>query len=328
MFVLGVAVFILSSRNTGTTAGTPALNLIAEEEVADPLDTLSGADIALNVALMSGIDEASAVVHNIDAESVKKSVVHSGAQSIAKPTILRTDLKSKNDIVTHTAKDGDTVESIAIAYGVSSNSVRWSNDNLSNYDLDVGDKVVVPPVDGIVYKVADGDTPKSLASRYRSDEKRIIAFNDAEIDGLTEGENIVIPDGEIVPVYRAPASTATVASYSYNAAYGGNLYAPGNCTWHTANRRAAIGKPLPSNLGNAATWYPRAAAAGMAVGRTPQKHAAVQTGWTGWGHVGFVEEVYEDGSMLMSEMNYNWVLYATRSKVVPAEVANTYWYIY
>ena len=295
---------------------------MAEEEITDPLDTLSGADIALNVALMSGLTEASSVVHNVDAESIKKSVVPSGSQSISKPQILNTELKSKKDIQDYTVAEGDTLESIAIAFGVNSRSISWSNDSVTNSSLDAGDVLVIPPVDGIVYTVKNGDTPADLAGTYRSNEARIVAFNDAEINGLVEGERIVIPDGEVV----AAANNSFV--FNFTAAYGGNLYAPGNCTWHTANRRAAVGRPLPNNLGNAATWVSRASAAGLATGNIPMKHAAVQTSSSGWGHVGFVEEVYPDGSVLMSEMNYNWNLYALRERVVTAAEASRYRYVY
>lgn len=321
-FVLGLAVFIVSARSSGGQTQTPVLNLVADKKISNPLDTLSGADIALSVALMSGLTEAASVVHNVDAESIKKAVVPSGSQAISKPQILRTELKSKNDIRDYTVKEGDTIESIAVVSGVSSKSISWSNSNISNSSLKVGEVIVIPPVDGIVYTVRPGDTPADLASTYRSSEARIIAFNDAEIDGLVEGDKIIIPDGEIVPTAR------NNFGFSFTAAYGGNAYAPGNCTWHTAIRRSAVGKSLPSNLGNAATWPARAAAAGMATGRSPAQYATVNTSLSGWGHVGFVEEVYADGSILMSEMNYNWNLYALRSRVVSAADAATYWYIY
>lgn len=271
---------------------------------------------------MSGLSEAESVAHNVDAETIKKEVVPSGSQSISKPQIIETGLKSKSDIKEYVVAQGDTLESIAIAFGVSSRSISWSNNNVTSTQLSAGDTLLIPPVDGIVYIVEPGDSPKSLAGRFRSDEARIVAYNDAEIGGLKVGEKIIIPDGQVVPTLR------TASLYNFTAAYGGNGYAPGNCTWHVANRRAAVGKPLPSNLGNAATWVARAAAAGIPTGSIPSKYAAVQTSTAGWGHVGFVEEVYEDGSMLMSEMNYNWNLYALRSRVVPAAEAALYRYVY
>jgi len=320
--VVGIAGIILNARNATNGAQSPVVNLATEEKVSDPLDVLSGADIALSIAQMSGLTEAESLAHNVDAESIKKTVVPSGAQSISKPQILHTELKSKGDIKDHVVAEGDTVESIAIKYGINSQSVRWSNNNITSATLKVGDTLKIPPVDGIVYTVKPGDTTAELASTYKSDDARIVAFNDAEIDGLVEGDVIVIPDGEVVP---KPSNNF---ASRFTAVYGGNGYAAGNCTWHTAGRRAAVGKPLPRNLGNAATWVSRAAAAGLATGSEPRLYAAVQTSQSGWGHVGFVEAVNPDGSMVMSEMNYNWRLYALRSKTVSAAEARTYKYVY
>lgn len=322
VILFSVALLIAHSQRQGSTTSTPSLSLAAEREVSDPLDTLSGADIAWNVSLLSGLTEASSVAHNLDAESAKKSVVPSGSQTIAKPQILETELKSKNDIKEHVVQAGESLETIATIYGVSARSISWSNRNVTSAELKLGDTLLIPPVEGLVHTVVPGDTPAALAGHYRSDEARIVAYNDAEIGGLIAGDKIIIPDGQVVPQVR------NRSLYNFTAAYGGNGYAPGNCTWHVANRRSAVGKALPSNLGNAATWVVRAAAAGMATGSIPQQYAAVQTATAGWGHVGFVEEVYADGSMLMSEMNYNWNLYALRSRVVPAEEAARYKYVY
>lgn len=325
--VVGIAAFVMNAR--GTQASTaPILSLASEQTVANPLDTLSGADIALNVALMSGMTEASSVVHNVDAETVKKDVAPSGSQSIAKPQILKTELKSKSDIVEYTVTEGETIESIAQKYGVSSRSISWSNDNLTNASMSVGSKIHIPPVEGIVHEVRSGDTPATLAAAFNSSEPRIVAFNDAEIGGLHDGELIVIPDGQVPAVAATPSNNAAAYVYSFTAAYSGNAYTPGNCTWHVANKRAAVNKPLPSNLGNAATWAVRAAAAGLPTGKVPMQYAAVVTSQSGWGHVGFVVEVYDDGSFLMSEMNYNWNLYAVRERVVSPTEGAQYTYIY
>jgi hypothetical protein len=56
--------------------------------------------------------------------------------------------------------------------------------------------------------------------------------------------------------------------------------------------------------GNANQWLAGAKASGYATGSTPRVGAIIQTneGWVG--HVGYVEEVYGDGSFSLSEMNY------------------------
>jgi len=91
----------------------------------------------------------------------------------------------------------------------------------------------------------------------------------------------------------------------------GNTYSYGWCTWYVKNRRPDI----PNNLGNANTWYDRAAAQGWNVGLTPKK-GAVATTTAGWaGHVAYVEGVSLDGqTVTISEMNYvGWNIVSTRT---------------
>ncbi len=88
---------------------------------------------------------------------------------------------------------------------------------------------------------------------------------------------------------------------SYASDSSGNTYAPGNCTWYAKSRRP----DLPNSLGNANTWYSRAASMGWNVGSTPKK-GAIGTTTAGWaGHVVYVEGVSLDGqTVTISEMNY------------------------
>lgn len=92
----------------------------------------------------------------------------------------------------------------------------------------------------------------------------------------------------------------------------GNGYSAGYCTWYAKSRRPDI----PNNLGNANTWYARAAAQGWNVGLTPKK-GAVATSTAGyWGHVAYVEGVSLDGQYVtISEMNYRG-LYIVSSRTV------------
>ena len=92
----------------------------------------------------------------------------------------------------------------------------------------------------------------------------------------------------------------------------GNGYTPGNCTWYAKSRRP----DLPNSLGNANTWYARAASMGWNVGTTPKK-GAIGTTTAGWaGHVVYVEGVSLDGQWAtISEMNYNG-LYSMNTRTV------------
>lgn len=325
--LFGIAAFVIFVRSGEGGSPTPlASSASISEEISDPLDTLSSADIAVHIAHLVRMDETVAVVNHADSQDDTLNIVPSDAQIVAKPQIVSTELKSKEDIRVHTVADGETIDNIAEKFGVTGDSIRWSND-ITSTRLVAGVELKIPPVDGIVYTVRAGETAESIATRFRSDATKIVAFNDAEISGLVEGEQIVVPEGSIAPPRYSYASYASAVNF--RAVYGAaNGYDYGWCTWHAANRRAETGHPLPTNLGNAISWYSRAAGSGMGVGEAPQAGAvAWHNNIGGLGHVAYVESVNEDGSVLISDMNYPIWGRVTYRTVTPSEFGS-YKFIY
>lgn len=299
------------------------------------LDSLSSADVAVHIARITGMAESTAVVNKADTVSAQLAIASSEDSVVAKPQIVGAGLKSKKDIKRYTTVEGDTIASLSNKFGVNQDTIRVSN-NLAGDALTPGKELLISPINGIIHVVKDGDTPDSLASKYNASAQNIIIFNDAEATGqLIVGDTIVIPDGVApsVPVV-ATSSRSVAGSYSAGFAFGtsaiysANGYDFGWCTWHAANRRKEIGRPIPSNLGNAISWLPVARAAGLPTGNIPQPGAVVyHKNIGGLGHVAFVENVYEDGSALFSDMNYPiWgkVTYRT----VPASEMGNYAFIY
>lgn len=80
------------------------------------------------------------------------------------------------------------------------------------------------------------------------------------------------------------------------------------CTLYAAMRRTMIGKPLPQNgpWGNAGSWAISARRAGLNVDRIPNVGDVFVQGEGYYGHVGIVEKVNPDGSILISEANYGY----------------------
>lgn len=317
--LVGVSLFIWKGGSTGTQA---ANSLQSQTEAGNPLDTLSGADIAVHLAAMAHLDETTAVVNTADTASAQLSVVSNDSQVVAKPQIVNTTIKSKTDIKSYVVVAGDTVSAIATKFGVTSDSVKWSN-GLTSDRVAAGKTLLIPPINGIVHTVKPGDTPESLARTFNATKEHIITFNDAEISGLKVGENIVIPNG------RKAAPTYT-AGFSFGAAavYGFNGYDYGWCTWHAANRRQQTGRPIPANLGNAISWLSRARSAGLTVGSAPQPGAVIyHKNLGGLGHVAFVESVNKDGSAHVTDMNYPGWGRVTSRTIKPSEFGN-YAFIY
>lgn len=261
----------------------------------NPIDQLSSAEIAANVAQTVALAEMTSVKNNADSMSTELAITPADSLAVAKPQAVSTSDKTKQDIQEYTVQAGENVASIAAKFNVTSESIMGSNSLRSN-NVNAGTVLLIPPINGLVYTVRAGDTPDSLASRFRANKDQLVAFNDVELTGLKVGERIVIPGGQL-PV-------AVAASRPFVASFGSNGYDYGWCTYYAAVRRAQLGRPVPSNLGDAWTWDDRAAAAGMRVDRNPAPGAVAVTSSTRRpGHVAVVEVVNADGSIWISEMN-------------------------
>lgn len=324
--LIAVIGFVSSSPNTSEVAVNYSLNnTSADSEIAaNPLDQLSSADIAVQVARLTQLDETTAVINHADSVNSQLAVTPVKESIVAKPQIVATELKSKKDIFTYSAESNDSVSSLATRFGVTSDSIRWSN-ALREERLEPGQEILIPPTNGIVYTVKEGDTIDGLVQRYSANKQKLIEMNDAEVEGLKIGDRIIIPDG-IQPsrsVFGGGARGGSIV-----ARYGGNGYDYGWCTWHAANRRIETGRPLPTNLGNAITWYSQAQRAGLPVGNQPQAGAVIwHANIGGLGHVAFVERINEDGSILVSDMNYPYWGRVTYRTVQPGEFSK-YRFVY
>jgi surface antigen len=332
VILFGVVGLLLHNSRGGQKVQNASLPAESVAGVPNPLDHLSSADIAAQVAELTKIEERRAVRTNADTVNAQLTIVPTENTIASKPQLVATANKSRRDIQTYTTKEGDTVSSLATTFGVTSDSIRWSN-ALAGDALPPGKQLVIPPINGIVYTVKTGDTADSIAALYKANKEALIAFNDAEVSGLKAGERIVVPDGVIAATsVRTRASSGDISSTGFSsnfaASYGGNGYDYGYCTWWAAARRAQIGRPIPNNLGNASTWKVLAQRAGLAVGNTPATGAVFWVPPTDYyGHVGFVEEAYPDGSARVSEMNFTgWNRVST--KVLSPGQAAALSYIY
>lgn len=340
--LLLVAIGTFAFRGTGNqqVLQSAAVTKATGGTAGEPLDQVSSADIAASAAKILNLTETTAVNNQADSVAAELAVAAADTTVIAKPQAVVTTFASRKDIKNYVVANGENVSGIASKFNVTSDSVMWSN-NLSGNNVNAGTKLVIPPVNGIVYTVKSGDTVDSLASKYRANKDQIIAVNDIELTGLKVGEQILIPNGQqpAAPVVRVSyggyAATGPIA-----AVYGAyNGYDYGFCTWYVANRRAEVGSAVPSNLGNASTWDDRAAAMGLMVNKTPTVGAAVVTSQSGAGHVAFVEAINADGSIWISEMNsYGQASMSDSTprggwgvrdyKLVPAGTAASYNYIH
>lgn len=197
----------------------------------------------------------------------------------------------------------------------------WAN-NLDYLSvIKPGDKLTIPPEDGVLYTVKAGDTLLDIAVRYKADLDKIVSFNQLDANYIVEGQVLFIPDGikpapQPTTTYLASSNSSSYSSSSsasYNTASsstytpttptiryggGGNRFPYGYCTWYVAQRRGGV----PWS-GNAGAWLENARAYGYATGSEPVPGAIMVTRESWWGHVAYVESVSGD-MVTISEMNY------------------------
>jgi peptidoglycan endopeptidase LytF len=115
----------------------------------------------------------------------------------------------------HTVQAGETVQSIAAAYGLSSVTLMAAN-ALPNPDvLHVGQSLVIPPMDGVLHTVEAGDTLADIADKYQVDSADLVSANELpSADDLSVGEVLLIPGVSLAAHAVQASATQAQASVS------------------------------------------------------------------------------------------------------------------
>jgi murein DD-endopeptidase MepM/ murein hydrolase activator NlpD len=129
----------------------------------------------------------------------------SDSQAIVRKVALDTsfDEDVRYKVIEYTAKRGDTVSSIADAYNIKSSTLMWANNKLMQNgpnSLSVGQVLLIPPVDGVLYKWEEGDALETVADEFGVAAEDILLWPGNNID-LTNPEiatdtYVMIPGGK------------------------------------------------------------------------------------------------------------------------------------
>ncbi|MEO8691270.1 MAG: LysM peptidoglycan-binding domain-containing protein [Candidatus Saccharimonas sp.] len=323
------------------------------------VDKLVATSIASSLAESTYVPVVNNVANLAKTLEVENYLAQSNVDVVSKPKIIQ-PMADNQKVLEYVVVDGDTVQSVATKYSISTQTVKWAN-NLTADNLKVGTTLKIPPVDGIIYTVKDGDTTQSIADTYKASAAEIIAYNDLELqDKPATGTVLFVPNGTLPeqdrPGYVAPyvapmRSYAGRIGFAYGFAGGGlvvvdpSSYLPagvsiygshtragsdGQCTWYVYFRRMAMGIPIPDQaLGNAKYWADTLRPF-FGVDRNPSVGAIIQesSGWSG--HVGVVEKVNADGSIEITEMN-NYAAggsFVVDRRTIPAYAVDSFNYIH
>lgn len=101
-------------------------------------------------------------------------------------------------IIEYIVEKGDTISSLAEKFNISIDTILWANGLKKNSTLKLGQKLIIPPVSGIIHYVKEKDTISEIAEKYQAKVEDIISFNELSLEGnIFIGDILVIPNGKI-----------------------------------------------------------------------------------------------------------------------------------
>ena len=121
----------------------------------------------------------------------------------------------KKAITEYEIEAGDNLWSIAHKFGITLETLLWANDLNKNSVIQIGQKLVVSPVSGIIHHVKAGETISELAKKYEGKTSDIIAFNELSNEAdIFIGDILIIPEGKMpkVKVQYAVSSSVPLAN--------------------------------------------------------------------------------------------------------------------
>jgi murein DD-endopeptidase MepM/ murein hydrolase activator NlpD len=158
--------------------------------------------------------------------------------TLLKPIAVDTTVSDASArLITYTVKSGDTLTGIAHKFGISMMTLWWANNLAAKDQLHVGQKLQIPPVDGLVIVVKAGDTLDTISALTGMSPDDIVAYNNLTDRTLVIGEVLIVPDalGKPIAVVATPkpavTSSGSSSSSSGSKAHGPATYSGGAFSW-------------------------------------------------------------------------------------------------
>ncbi|PIS12383.1 hypothetical protein COT70_01215 [candidate division WWE3 bacterium CG09_land_8_20_14_0_10_47_33] len=118
------------------------------------------------------------------------------------------------EVQTYIVQEGDTLYDIARRFHLTLDALAYTNSigDPFNYQLQPRQKLTIPPVEGVIYRVKEGDTLELIAQRYQTELMDIVEFNYLFPPyKLTAGQELIVPYAQIPGVFLGSVSTPTGA---------------------------------------------------------------------------------------------------------------------
>jgi murein DD-endopeptidase MepM/ murein hydrolase activator NlpD len=147
-------------------------------------------------------------------QAISPDNVATGANNLVRAPVPFTLVPERTQSVMreHTVSAGDTLYDIAEKYHINEDTLVWANGLEENPDLlRLGQQLIIPSVDGVLYTVAQGDTLESIAKKLSANVANTTSFEwnhlDPQNPTITVGQKIMVVGG----VRPMPAAAPNVA---------------------------------------------------------------------------------------------------------------------
>ena len=138
-----------------------------------------------------------------------------GSGAIIKPVIPPSNTEepavaSPETPRSYVVAEGDSLGLIARKFGLKTSTILLANGLNENSTIKPGQRLVILPTDGVIYRIKKGDSLSKIAQKYNTDIEGIVAYN--KLTGPTDiriGEQIILPGGTPPGGSGTPTEVAT-----------------------------------------------------------------------------------------------------------------------
>ncbi len=171
---------------------------------------------------------------------------YSSDGTLYKPVAVSTNVQDGSGLLeTYVVQSGDTLTGIASRYGISMMTIWWANKLTAKDDLHVGQKLIIPPVSGLVVTVKDGDTLESLAAEYNLTTDDIASINELEDPNLIIGQVLILPNAAGAPIPTPkPVAKVSGGGGGGGSSSGPATYSGGKHSWPVVGGGNYVSQPF------------------------------------------------------------------------------------
>ncbi len=184
----------LSPRHVRSFVGTHGIRWLVNCAVATLVLSLP---VAASAASASGPSSSASPV--VSAEAPRAQSLARGMTITAGRAPVTVNADGARPIREYTMGKADTLGSMSNFFAVSPESIAYANGITDPMNLEVGRSIRIPPGNGALYTVSEGDTIESVAERFKVDESVIKDYNRLHFEpqNFAVGQLVFVPGAEL-----------------------------------------------------------------------------------------------------------------------------------